>query len=95
MCRVCGEKPAYEGRVLCMGCILKAPERLTMRAVWKSRMSPSQAKRAEKEREQRHDRHVKRYLERKNAGLCVACGKPREREGALCVECRAKDRGRH
>lgn len=39
----------------------------------------------QKEKEQRDRR--KKYLKRRDNGLCVKCGKPVDREGALCTSC--------
>lgn len=33
------------------------------------------------------ERNEKRYKQRRENGLCVNCGKPLDREGAMCVEC--------
>lgn len=77
-CVVCAQQDAYTlvGRALCGDCCERRQEAHTR---WR-----------EQNRERNNAREMDRYQRLKAAGLCVSCGRERDRTGVYCRRCAAK-----
>lgn len=78
MCGKCGKQPPIPGKTLCVECL--------------DGMKFSQRKYRAVHREEIMKRTSERYWERRNAGLCVTCGRtPHEPDRMKCKECNEKN----
>lgn len=85
-CTKCGARDARTeaGRVLCAKCAAK--ESVYHKKHLQNR-TPEQRARV-------NQRTAERRAAKKAAGLCTTCGKPRDREGAICSKCLERYRAR-
>lgn len=88
VCVNCGQQTALPGRTLCWDCT----DKVAKRGYKKRQRQKSDKVHQEKVKEYRK----KIYHERKNAGVCTACGKRPPRPGRTrCSRCADKDNSRY
>lgn len=84
ICPECGQNKAVSGHVYCVSC---AEAQAVCNMVRRARMTPEERA---LEHQKTRPRRLMLYQERKEAGLCVSCGKPSRPGKTRCMMCAEK-----
>lgn len=84
ICPGCGSNKPVKGKVYCLNC---SDAQAVCNMIRRARMTPEEKK---EEYLKRRPRKIEIYNMRKEAGLCVHCGKPSRPKRTTCVMCADK-----